>query len=348
MFDLRVSLIIRTIVCLELFKILELIFVNYYRSYYNWSVILLTFLLCLFYLIYKNITFLIAISICNLYLIFLNNLVNQHFAFLTSLIIILSIGELYNYFSRREFFDIIFFLKLQLTILYLFAALWKSNFYFLTGTEIVTSSYELFLVPSSTDPSITFYSIIAVLATLSEYVLAIGIWLGSKIGDFIRLYGVFFHLGILFIIGEGIRNTFQLILFAFFCILLYPLSDTRNAYSFRRYSVYWDENCSFCLRTIKAALRLDNLSSLVVIGNSHLLKSKSHSRIYTQSNESIIVIDNLTGAIYTHSRAMFLIFTRNYFLSILFVFVDFPLVERLANLIYSKVALNRSCTLELK
>ena len=198
------------------------------------------------------------------------------------------------------------------------------------------------IFPDTNNPSRWIYRALSILALAVEFVLAIQFFFRKKLIWFVQSLGFFFHISIVLLIGEDLRNSFQLILFATACLCLYPLCDFKN-WQDQKLKVYWDADCSFCAQSVNFFQKLDRginfdfLSNLAVVTLENLPFEKN--LIY----DTIIVHNEMTGEFWTKSRAILLIITNNYYFWFAKPLLYLPFIFKLSDKAYDHVARKRTC-----
>jgi len=157
-------------------------------------------------------------------------------------------------------------LKLQVSILYAFAALAKLNPDFLSGSVVAT--YLRREGPLAVPQDWRFLEpmlVLAVLAVSAEAFLAIALWSRRWRGAAF-VVGLGLHVGI----AAFFSPTFALAVFSLLSLPLYVLFlDARPG----RIAVVWDDGCGFCATWVKWFRRLDWLDALRPIPRSRLAES---------------------------------------------------------------------------
>ena len=339
------------IVCLGILKFIELgVFFLYVDEFRGLTLTLVAFLASVCFLTIKTSRelALVCITVSNLILIYIFEVSSQHFALLTSLIFLIS----FAYFAIKVGIakvekTLCFLVRLQVGCVYIYAALWKSNSDWLTGTEIVSSMYDWALVPSSADPFPPLYQILAVLVIFVEILIGISLIAKRFFKQYMALMGILFHFSLLVLVGEDLRTSFQILLFGLLCIYSYNLDTFYE--DIRPVFVYWDASCSVCKTFINIAKKLDISDSLVFVPNSEIPSDlNNQNELKLLSQETIIVYFSTDPVkILSKFEAMVFIFTQNPFLAPLRFFQFLPKAQFFGNRLYTRFAMRRACKLEL-
>lgn len=301
---------------------------------------------CLMGIIYrKNFYLLHFMCLVNFVLIFAFDVVNQHFAFMTSLLVIFSLDAVLQRmkFSKSDVDRTTSILLIaQLSILYLFAAIWKFNDDYFTGMQMLEHIRSFLIFPDLTNPNPVIYRGLSILAFTIEVVLAFQLLFRGKYLSLIQSLGFFFHVSIVLLIGEDLRNSFQLGVFAIACLSIYPLFDVRN-WQDRKLDTYWDAGCSFCAKSVAIFEKLDRNVNFNFVSNLKIEKMENLPFEKNLVNDTIIVYDEMTGRYWTKSKAILLIISNNHFLWFLKPLIFLPLIFKLSDRFYDHVARKRTC-----
>jgi predicted DCC family thiol-disulfide oxidoreductase YuxK len=333
------------LIILNLLKFLELGIVAYIKNDFEFLFCALGILGCSIYLYTKKIIFLIVIFSSNIILIFIFDKLNQHFAYITSLLFILILHDFlkvikYNTVETNRI--VISLLIFQTSILYFFAAVWKINKDYFTGMQLIEHSYTFLIVPNPAEPNPIFYITLSLLAILIEFVLAVQFLFDNKALEIIQSIGFLFHASFIFIIGEGIRNSFQLIIFMSAVFLTYPLFDMRN-FQESRWIVFWDSNCDFCSKSIKFLKFFDHSNYFTFYSNELIGSYREVPFDRDLSNHTIIVWNRETNNYIIKSQAMIFILANNPYFWVFKPITTNGIFFKPFNKLYDKIALSRSC-----
>lgn len=225
-------------------------------------------------------------------------------------------------------------LRLQVSIVYAFAALSKINLTFLSGS--VVASYLRregpLAIPDSwrtVEPML----VLAVLAICLEAFVALGLWL-PRWRPAALLAGLALHIGI----TGWLSPTYQLLAFS---LLTLPLYVIFLAVEPRRV-VVWDDGCGFCATWVRWFRRLDWLRALEFIPRSQL----PGSGLPVAEDEAARAIQLVTPR---RVRSGFSAVTGvAELLPVSFLWAPLlrlPPVQSLGRIVYERVALRRRCLL---
>jgi predicted DCC family thiol-disulfide oxidoreductase YuxK len=155
-----------------------------------------------------------------------------------------------------------FLLKVQVSIVYAFAALAKVNTVYLSGS--VVASYlrtDGFLGLPGEWRAFAPMFVLSVLAVLTEAFLAVAIWIPKW-----RPTAFMVGLGLHAAITIWLVPTYQLFVYSLIILPLYLLFLPAARLSS---TVVWDDSCSFCTTWVRWARRLDWLGALRFVPSSN-------------------------------------------------------------------------------
>lgn len=341
------DVIYRVLLLLELLKMLELFVVFAIKK--NEAVIFVSMAMITMFLTnkkYKKLG-LLFVLIVNYTLIFNYAIVNQHFAFLTCLLSIFAIKGLLEKFALapEEVNKVVSILLIfQLSVLYLFAAIWKINFDYFSGTQMLEHLRSFLVFPSMEQPSYIYLLILSSGGVAIEFLLASQILFRGKVLEFVQTIGVLFHILLVFMLGEDLRNSFQILLFSCAAIAVYPIFNQKY-WGTNSPIVFWDSSCSFCGKSINLFKRLDVTENFNYLSNSEVSKYKDVPFDHKIIEETIVVWDQHSGKYWIKSRAITYILTENYFFWFAKPLIYLPFIFRYTDRLYDRVALTRSCNI---
>jgi predicted DCC family thiol-disulfide oxidoreductase YuxK len=334
-----------TLLILQLFKFIELLVVFTVKGNAAVFIVLLGMIWIFLLFIKKNTLALLSLCLSNFVLIFNFDVVNQHFAFITSLLVIFLLDALLKSmkFDRLDVDRATSIILIgQLSVLYLFAGIWKFNHDYFTGMQMLEHIRAFLIFPDPNNPNPWIYRALSILAIAVEFVLAFQFLFRKIYLLFVQSLGFFFHLSIVLLIGEDLRNSFQLVLFATACLCLYPLCDFRN-WQDQKLKVYWDADCSFCAQSINFFKKLDRGMNFDFLSNQRV---ESLANLPFEKNliyDTIIVHNELTDEFWTKSRAILFVITNNYFFWFAKPLLYLPFIFKLSDKAYDRVAGKRTC-----
>lgn len=285
------------------------------------------------------------VLISNFILIFVYNIINQHFAFITSILTIYLLDSILNKSSMTKMDidrTIALLLVAQLSILYLFAAIWKINLDYFTGTQMLQHIRSFLIFPSIENPMSAFYISLSIIGVIIESLLAFQFLYGQRILVPIQSVGFIFHVILIILIGEDIRNTFQLILFASICLAIYPLCDFTNWREWKT-TVFWDEGCTFCRKSVSIFQLIDQSKNFEFVSNMSLDKYGNLPFDANLTFDTIIVYDSQSSQYLIKSKAIFFIISNTYFFWFLKPLIKLPIVFIFTDKLYDRVARARTC-----
>lgn len=153
-------------------------------------------------------------------------------------------------------------IRLQVSIVYLFAGLSKVNAGYLSGSVIAVSLRDegLLAIPAEWR-TFELMAAAALVSIMVELGLSIGLWL-PRWRRTAFLAGLGLHVGI----AVWLDPTLPLIVFAFIALSPYVLFLDPNP---RRLTIVYDDSCGFCLHWVRWFRRLDWLGSLTTVPSSN-------------------------------------------------------------------------------
>lgn len=289
----------------------------------------------------------IAVSLLSLAIgsihIFLLNIVNQHFAFLFSLLAIHCFRLIFCEILPTEVDRLTrILLILQLCILYAFAALWKMNFDYLTGTQMLEHIRPFLAFPNANQPYPSILISISILGLLIESFLALQFIFRERGLEIIQSVGFLFHFLIIILIGEGLRNMGQLLIFAIATLSLYPLLDMRN-FTGEKLTVFWDANCDFCGRFVILAKSLDYFGKFKFVDNNQVTAYLDLPFDVDLVNDTIVVLGVDSTTFEVRSSAILLLVSTNPFFWFAKPILILPGLRHISDSWYKKIASRRTC-----
>lgn len=338
-------LIFSSLMVIEILKMIELSVVFMVKQNSAIFVCLFAILVAIRSFKERHITNLFLLTFANFILIFQFDIVNQHFAFLSSLLAIFLLEGLLSKTSLED--DDLFritgiLLVSQMSVLYFFAALWKMNPDYLTGMQMLEHIRTFLIFPNSENPQPILYVGLSILGIITELILSIQFLLRKTLLEYVQTLGFLFHLSMVVLIGEDIRNSFQLFIFASAALMVYPLCDPRN-WNESKLIVFWDGQCDFCGRSVKFFRQLDQNLNFRYISNDNLVQFQNLPFDRKLINDTIIVFDPETNRYWIKSKAILYIITHNYFFWFAKPFTRLPFVFKLTDKFYDGVAKQRTC-----
>jgi predicted DCC family thiol-disulfide oxidoreductase YuxK len=264
---------------------------------------------------------------------------SSHYSLLV-LVFFVYLFDFFLHFSSRDFLR---FLNYTLALVYLFGFLNKLNIGFLSG--FVFYQYSIF---HESIISIGFNSIVSILLSLISITVVVfeGFMAFSLFKNKLNVISLslanYFHLSIIFVMHEySLVTLLELVIFNVTCIILLTLAfagDLRPGIC-----VIWDANCTFCKSTIQIIRKLDFLGILEFIPNSQNKKLELLGITKQQSDLAMQVVEVSTGFVYSGFFGFRRILLALIPFSLLFPFMNIPLVERIGAECYRRIALRRSC-----
>lgn len=232
-------------------------------------------------------------------------------------------------------------LRVQVSIVYGFAALAKVNAAYLSGS--VVAAYLRRDGPLAIPAEWRVFEVMAALALLSilaELFLAVALWL-PRWRPAAFVVGLAMHLGIALFFDPPI----QLWIFALMILPMYLLFLDATP---RSRALVWDDSCSFCGRTVRWLRRLDWLSVLDPIPSSNAAVRESLGISQAQADEALQLVVRSTGRRASGFSAVQRVLQ---VLPISFLWAPLlrlPPIMSLGSRAYRRVAARRSCSIELR
>jgi len=343
----HLDVIFKVLITLEGFKLTELFVVFFVKR--NEAIFPVTIAFFSIFLIIKNLKRigLLSVLISNYFLIFKYSIVSQHFAFLTCLLTIFAVRYLLNrFYSKREEIDRIVasLLICQVSVLYFFAALWKINFDYFSGMQMLEHLRSFLIFPNEEQPSFVYLLMLSAGGIAIELLLASQLLLKGKILEFVQSVGFIFHLLLIFMIGEDLRTSFQIFIFSCAAIAIYPLFN-RNNWNETNYIVFWDSSCSFCSKSVNIFKKLDLTQNFNYVSNTEVFNYPKVPFQHNLIDETIVVWDPDSNRFWIKSKAVMFILTGSYLFWFLKPALRIPYVYRFTDKLYDQVAQKRSCNI---
>jgi predicted DCC family thiol-disulfide oxidoreductase YuxK len=306
-------------------------------------VITLALLITTFMQMVVNLNYISVVYVCLLvFYVLLNYSRSSHFSALLLVYFIF----VYCSLLKLDYLDQVDLIKYLLALIYLFSALNKSNFNFLSGWVIFSHSHlqDLF-------SRISFGFLgQALLVVMSIFVVLIELFfsfclLTNRFTPRVLSLALIFHALLVLMMNEGSFVILtELIIFNSLCVilLLFIYGNGVNPL----YVVIWDGGCEFCASTINILKRLDFLGRLLFISNI----DKSVLKEYGVSEEdSMLAVQVINPKSHTRSSG-FYGFRELFFVLLPFAFfaplLNLAFVERLGDFVYKRIAMRRSCKYE--
>ena len=338
-------LIFSSLMVLEILKMIELSVVFMVKQNSAIFVCLFTILVAIRSFRERHLFNQFLMTFANFILIFQFDIVNQHFAFLTCLLAIFLLEGLLSKTSLKkdDLCRITAILLIsQMSILYLFAALWKMNPDYLTGMQMVEHIRSFLIFPNNQNPQPIVYIGLSILGLVAEVILSIQFMLRKILLEYVQTLGFLFHLSMVVLIGEDMRNSFQLIIFASAALIVYPLCDPRN-WNESKLIVFWDAQCDFCGRSVNFFRQVDQDLNFNYLSNAELGQFKNLPFNRDLIRDTIIVFDPESNRYWIKSKAILYIITHNYFFWFAKPLNRLPFVFKLTDKFYDHVAKQRTC-----
>jgi predicted DCC family thiol-disulfide oxidoreductase YuxK len=338
-------LIFSSLMVLEILKMIELSIVFIVKQNSALFVCLFAIFFAIRSFKERHIMSLFFLTFTNFVLIFQFGVVNQHFAFLTSLLAIFFLEGLLSKTSLKkdDLFKVTAILLVsQMSVLYLFAALWKMNPDYITGMQMLEHIRTFLIFPNYDNPQPIIYIVLSILGIMAEVILSIHFVLRKILLEYVQTLGFLFHLSMIALIGEDLRNTFQLFIFASAALMVYPLCDSRN-WNESKFIVFWDDQCDFCGKSVKFFRQVDQDLNFNYVSNAKLGQFKNLPFDRDLIRDTIIVFDPESNRYWTKSKAILYIFTHNYFFWFAKPLNYLPFIFNLTDKFYDRVANQRTC-----
>lgn len=295
---------------------------------------------------YKNFG-LFTLLIANFILIFNYAIVNQHFAFLTCLLTIFAVKAVLEKFSlpKAEIEKVVaVLLGFQLSVLYLFAAIWKINLDYFSGMQMLEHLRGFLIFPNKEQPSYVYLLILSASGVAVELLLASQIFFRGKVLEFVQALGFIFHVLLVVMLGEDLRNSFQIFIFSCAALTIYPLCN-RKYWTTNSPIIFWDSNCSFCGKSINLFKKFDLTQNFKYLSNSEVSNYLNLPFDHQIIEDTIVVWDQDSGKYWIKSKAVVFILTGNYFFWFAKPLIYLPIIYKYSDKIYDRVAQNRSCNI---
>jgi predicted DCC family thiol-disulfide oxidoreductase YuxK len=188
-------------------------------------------------------------------------------------------------------------LKLQVSIVYIFAALSKINVIYLSGAVVYLNLQpSLKALVGGYAATSTVMMIVAVLSVLVELWLAVALW-SPKWRSRAVSVAIAFHLGLVFSLTWDL--SVQLAVFTIAMMSLYVLFFDHVPH---RLTVYFDSSCGVCTWVISWFVSRDQQKIITAISAADRVAFR-HDTSGFDLAKSVLVIDEETGERLTQSRA---------------------------------------------
>lgn len=338
-------LIFTALMLLEILKLVELSVVYIIKQNIALLLCIFAILVAIRNLKQRSIFNLSLITIVNFIMIFKYDIVNQHFAFLTSLLIIFLLEAVLSKtpIEKEILFRITAILLVsQVSILYLFAAIWKMNLDYLTGMQMLEHIRPFLILPNFQNPEPVVYIGLSAIGLAIELILSLQFLFRRLAFELVQSMGFFFHIMMVILIGESLRISFQLIIFAAAALVIYPLCVSNNWGDYK-FTVFWDSHCDFCAKSIKVFKHIDQDLNFSFVSNLKLEKYNDLPFDKNLVNDTIIVFDQQSGQYWIKSQAILYIISHSFFFWFAKPLIRLPYVFRLTDKLYDRVASRRTC-----
>jgi len=341
------EVIYKVLISLEVLKLIELFVVFSVKG--NKAIIPVSVALLAIILTTKRFKKLglLLVLISNFILIFYYTIVNQHFAYLTCLLTIFALKSVLEKFSlaQEEVERVVALLLIfQLSILYLFAAIWKINIDYFSGMQMLEHLRGFLIFPNQEQPSYVYLLVLSSCGIAVELLLACQFLIIGKTLEFVQAVGFLFHVLLVLMLGEGLRNSFQIFIFSSAALAIYPLCN-RKYWSPDSSIVFWDASCSFCANSINIFKKFDVTQNFKYSSNVEVVKYSNLPFDPKIIEDTIVVWDPDSNKYWIKSKAIMYITTGNYFFWFAKPFLYFPFAYKYTDKIYDRVALQRSCNI---
>jgi predicted DCC family thiol-disulfide oxidoreductase YuxK len=177
-----------------------------------------------------------------------------------------------------------------------------------------------------------------------EFLLASQVLFRGKVLEFVQTVGFLFHILLVFMLGEDLRNSFQILLFSCAAIAIYPICNQKY-WTTNSPIIFWDASCSFCGKSINLFKKLDVTENFKYLSNSEVSKYKDAPFDQKIIEETIVVWDQHSDKYWIKSKAIMYILTENYFLWFAKPLIYLPFIYKYTDRMYDRVALTRSCNI---
>jgi predicted DCC family thiol-disulfide oxidoreductase YuxK len=188
-------------------------------------------------------------------------------------------------------------LKLQVSIVYVFAALSKINVVYLSGVVIYLNlqpSLKTLVAGHAATPVLMM--LVAVFSVLVELWLAVALW-RRKWRSAAVVVGIAFHVGLIVLLTWD--QAVQLIVFTIAMGSLYVLFFEHAPH---RLTVYFDDSCGVCTWVIRWFVSHDHQQLIATVAATHRAAFR-HDTSGFDLTKSLLVIDEETGEHLAQSRA---------------------------------------------
>ena len=231
--------------------------------------------------------------------------------------------------------------KIQLSIVYFFAALAKINPDFLSGASInffylqtINLKFGSFLAENE-----SLFLLISLTAFLVEAFLSFAFWM-SKIKSKALLVGISFHGLTLIFLSEDKNVFLELVTFTllmYFLMNFFWISDNQKFY------IIWDDTCTFCAKFVWALKRINLNNAIMFIGSSNkeqidnfkIPESDLLNSIQLINEKRTIRLQGYDGIIHALKLNPFTLFINP--------FMNFYPIRSIGRMVYRYVADRRSC-----
>lgn len=295
---------------------------------------------------YKKFGLCIVLTV-NYILIFKYTIINQHFAFLTCLLTIFALKAVLEKFSlpNAEVGKVVaVLLVFQLSVLYLFAAIWKINLDYFSGMQMLEHLRDFLIFPNKEQPSHVYLLILSASGVTIELLLACQIFFRGKVLEFVQTGGFIFHFLLIAMLGEDLRNSYQIFIFSCAALAIYPLYN-RQYWTTNSPIVFWDSSCSFCGKSINFFKKFDSTQNFSYLSNAEVGNYSNLPFDHQIIQDTIVVWDQDSGNYWIKSKAIVFILTGNYFFWVAKPLIYLPFIYRYTDKIYDRVAQTRSCNI---
>jgi predicted DCC family thiol-disulfide oxidoreductase YuxK len=232
--------------------------------------------------------------------------------------------------------------KIQLSIVYFFAALAKINYDFLSGASLnffYLSTNNLYKYESVLGASDSLYLLISITSILIEAFLSFAFWI-PKVKSIALAVGITFHTLMLIFLSEDQNVFLELVTFM---LIMYFLMNFFWIADYQKVYIIWDDTCSFCAKFISILVKLNLNNVITFIGSSNKMQIENFNIPEMDLLNSIqLVNENNSVRVQGYDAIIYALKLNPITLSIN-PFMNFRPIRSIGKRVYRHVADRRSC-----